>query len=173
MIFRFFYINTILAVCCLPLAGCGYKLGSLASREMQTVKTIHVPVAVNETFEPGLGPLVTEAVIQRLMRDGTFRITRRTTADSELLIRLHEISRRPLRATLVDERRTAEYELRIRAEVLCRRLSDGVTLLHNKNIVGKTEYFVGQDLQEGERQALGLIAGNIAEQIVIQLVEGW
>lgn len=163
-----------LSVCLLCFAsGCAYRFGDLAGGQLENIETLHVPVAVNDTYEPGLGPLVTDAVIQRLMRDGTVRIARKDTADAELLIRLRQVNRRPLRTTLADDRRTAEYELRVSADITCRRLADGKVTYQENNITGRTEYFVGQDLQEGERQALGLLVDDLAQQITFRLVEGW
>jgi len=155
------------------LNSCGYRTGSIPGAAFREIKKIHVPVAENTTFQPALGQIVTDTVIQRLMRDGTLTVSDERYSDATLIIKITDIQRRPQRSTMADQRRTAEYQLRIIADIALTRSSDGVILLKTNGLVGYTDYFVGQDLQEAERQSLGLAAEKLAENIVLQIVEGW
>jgi outer membrane lipopolysaccharide assembly protein LptE/RlpB len=162
-----------LTILIVSLTSCGYRSGFIQGSNLQGIKKIHVPVAENTTFQPALGPIVTDAVIQRIMRDGTLSITNQNNSDATLKIKITHIERNPQRSTLADERRTAEYQVRILADFTLTRDSDGTEILSAQKVSGQTDYFVGQDLPESERQALGLAANKLAENIVLQIVEGW
>jgi len=153
--------------------SCGYKVGFLPSTTLKGVKKIHVPVSHNMTYHPTVGTIVTEAVIQRIMRDGTLSVVGPKEADVVLEIKLTDISRDPLRQTLADVRRTVEYAVRIHADYTVTRTSDGSVILSRQDVVGSADYFVGQDQTEAERQALGLAANKLAETIVTEIVESW
>ncbi len=155
------------------LAGCGYKLGNLAGRELEGVKTVYVPVARNETYEPAISVLVTDALIRRLHADGTLRVARREEADATLAVVLKEIDRNPLRSARGDYRVTQEFRVNLRAEVTLTRKGGGIPIMNARGFTGRTEYFVGRDPQEGERQAMGLVAEDLANEIVLNVAEGW
>lgn len=153
------------------LTGCAYHLGNVPGQEIKGIESINVPVVINETYEPGISVLVTDSIIQRLHSDGTLEVKREGNADATLEVKLTRFERSPLRSTRNDTRVVAEYRVFLLAEVTLKKI-DG-TKIFTETLSGETEFFIGNDLQEGERQAMGLVADDLANNIVLRVTEGW
>lgn len=154
--------------------GCtGYRLGSVGGAEIQGVRTIHIPMAINSSYYPNVHVDVTSAVIREFDRDGTLRTAQGSSADSELRIEIKEMDRTPRRNVQGDVQVTAEYSIELVAEItfLNRRL--GTQVIKQEAVRGSSTFFVGSDLQEAERQAVPLAAEELARNIVMRIVEGW
>ncbi|MEZ5405911.1 MAG: LPS assembly lipoprotein LptE [Verrucomicrobiia bacterium] len=160
-----------LALFTLFLTGCAYQLGNIPGKEVEGISSINVPVVRNETYEPGISVMVTDAIIQRFHSDGTMTVTREANADATLEVKLTRFERSPLRSVRNDTRTVAEYRVFLLAEIVLRK-NDGTVLIKEK-VAGDTEFFIGNDLQEGERQAMGLVADELANNIVLRVTEGW
>ncbi len=178
----------------LLLSGCGgYKLGSIKPTAYQHIETIYVPTFHNDTLEPRLGVLVTNAVISQLQQDGTYRIVAEDQADATLLGRIRQIRRFQQRST-----QTQVLQSRELVEILevTFRLEDPLTgrVIQELNpfgidindrdsvsgqraqagrVAGQTSVFLDENFELSERQALSLAAQDAAEQIVAQITEGW
>lgn len=153
--------------------GCAYRLGSIAGEELRGVRTVYVPVVKNETYEPNISVMVTDAIIQSFHRDGTLRVVREPDADAILEVKLVEFDRRPQRSGRRDTRVASEYRVELKAEATFKKRGEGEAILDGKQFTGETEFFIGQDLQEAERQAMGLLAEDLARKIVADVTEGW
>lgn len=156
------------------LTSCsGYRLGNIGGTEVQGVQTVYVPVVKNESFEPGLQVMTTNAIIRRFENDGTLQTVNSSGADSELTVTIKKIQRSGTRSDRQNLLRAAEYDVEIIAEAtyINRRL--GKKIFENREVRGKTAYYVQRDLQESERQSLPLAAEDLAYNIVKLVVEGW
>ena len=72
------------ALCVLCFIGCaGYQLGNIPRADMKEVHTIYVPVVKNNSYEPGLPVMVTNAILRRIDNDGTYSSSRSAAAASE------------------------------------------------------------------------------------------
>lgn len=157
------------------LTGCaGYRLGNVGGKEVQGVQSVYVPMARNQTVTPpGIEFQVTNAVINKFGTDGTLETKQSVHADSELEIVIVEYDRVPLRSTQQDVLVTAEYRLLITAEIKFTNRRTSQVIISKERILGDTEFFVVQDLNEGQRQAIPLAAEDLADKIVNRIVEGW
>lgn len=155
----------------LILTGCAYRLGNVPGQEIKDIESINVPVVINETYEPAIGVLVTDTIIQRFHSDGTLEVKREGNADAILEVKLTRFERSPLRSSRNDTRVVEEYRVFLLAEVTLKKM-DG-TKIFSEKLSGETEFFIGNDLQEGERQAMGLVAEDLANNIVLRVTEGW
>ena len=54
------------------------------------ISRVYVPMAVNETHEPGLEELVTNAFVEELLADGRVRAVRRSQCDAIARVTLHD-----------------------------------------------------------------------------------
>lgn len=160
-------------VAALAMGGCAYRVGSIAGEELGGVRTVYVPVVKNETYEPNISVMVTDSIIQHLHRDGTLRVVREADADSTLDVKLVEFDRRPQRSGRRDTRVASEYRVELKAEATFTKRGEAQPIMDGDKFTGETEFFIGQDLQEGERQAMGLLADDLARQIVAKVTEGW
>jgi hypothetical protein len=161
-----------IAVATAGLVGCGYQLGNVNTYEIEGVKSVHIPVIRNETYEPGISVMITDALIRRFHSDGRLEVKRAGEADSRLEVTLVELGRNATRSVRGDVRITSEYRVSLGAEIKYYR-KDFPEPIIKETIAADTEFFVGSDLQEGERQAMGLIAERLANRIALRITEGW
>ncbi|GAB4241675.1 MAG: hypothetical protein OHK005_04960 [Candidatus Methylacidiphilales bacterium] len=156
------------------LIGCaGYQVGNIPSSAMSGVRTIYVPVARNLTLEPGLPVMTTNAIIRRLENDGTYASARTGVADAELTVTLTEFERIPIRRSRDDVTITTQYRAVLKAKVTLVNRVTGAVVIKDRIIAGATEYLVQGDAVEAERQALPLVAQDLATRIVSAVAEGW
>jgi hypothetical protein len=164
----------LLGVMALALTGCaGYRVGNIQSGDMKNVKMIYVPVVKNESYEPNLPVMVTNAVLRRLDNDGTFTSSRQHGADATLEITVKEMRRTPLRQTRTDVQVSEEFQITLVATATLTNLRSGKRIFTNREVTGSSKYFVQSDLQESERQTMPMAADDLAYNLVKLITEGW
>ncbi|MDH4099683.1 MAG: LPS assembly lipoprotein LptE [Nitrospirota bacterium] len=75
---------TLLAVCSLLFAGCGYHFVKGGEKIPYDVKTVAVPTFANKTLEPSVEVVVTDEVIHQLIIDGRLKVVEKKDAESIL-----------------------------------------------------------------------------------------
>lgn len=163
--------GALLAAVLLFGTGCaGYKLGPTgefrAGQRSVQVNPVH-----NATLEPRLGPAVTQALRKQLQRDGTLRLDTRDTGDVIVNTEIIRYHRRELAFVPYDTLTAQDYELNVYARVTATSRHSGREIL-NKEVRGHTLIRVGPDLASAERQALPLLAEDLARRITGLLVDG-
>lgn len=154
----------------LMLTGCaGYKLGPTNGVEAGD-KTIQLTPFANKTLEPRLGDAVTTAVRKRLQRDGTYHLATSGGADIIVTGVLTRYNRRELTFESHDVLTVKDYRVTVTAQVTAKS-SDG-KVLFDKPVTGYTLVRVGNDLASSERQALPVLAEDLARNITELLVDG-
>ncbi len=154
------------------LEGCaGYKLGPATPEYLRNVHAIAVPTFTNTTLEPRIEVLITNTVIKQFQQDGTFRIVNPDAADATLKAEIAGVGRSPARSLRGNVLATTEFNLTVTVKftLLAR---DGSTLTAGA-VTGTTSFFVGDDVNTDQRQALPLAAEELARRLVSQLSEGW
>ena len=157
----------------LLLSGCaGYHLGPATPAYLRQIHSIAVPTFRNATLVPRIEVLVTGTVIKQFQQDGTFRIANEDNSDATLKGEIVAVGRSPARSVRGNVLATTEFNLslRVRYTLLGR---DGKTLAGPSEAAGLTSFFVGEDVNTDERQALPLAAEQLAGHLVSQLSEGW
>jgi hypothetical protein len=151
--------------------GCaGYKLGPTGELPAGN-RSVQINPVVNATMEPRLGAAVNQALRQEIQRDGTFRLN--TRGDGDLLVNV-EIYRYHRRGIAFDPRDTltaTDYELTMEARVVATERRSGREVL-KKEARGRTTIRIGTDLVSAERQALPVLAEDLARHISVLLVDG-
>ena len=157
----------------LLLSGCaGYHLGPAKPAYLREIQSIAVPTFRNATLVPRIEVLVTGTVIKQFQQDGTFRIANEGNADATLKGEIVAVSRSPARSVRGNVLSTIEFNLMLRVRyTLVGR--DGKTIAGPSEAAGLTSFFVGEDVNTDERQALPLAAEQLGVQLVSQLSEGW
>lgn len=155
----------------LCLSGCaGYTLGptnGLAAGE----KSIQITPFANKTLEPRLGDAVTTQMRKELQRDSTFKLA--SHDDGDIIVSgviLHYI-RHELSLVPHDLVTVRDYRVTLTAQVTARERGTGKILL-DQPVSGYTLLRVGSDLASSERQALPLLAADLAKHVTALLVEG-
>lgn len=164
------FLITLAAV--LALNGCGYHVGEIRPTPMRAVRTLAVPTFKNKTYEPRIEVLFADTLIKRLQQDGTYQIVGDDRADAILFCTIMRVERRALRSVINNVLATSEFGLKV---IVQYEVQDRVTgaILMRGNGRGDTTFFSGNDLQTIERQALSNAAADLADDIAVEVSEGW
>lgn len=161
------------ALCCavvLLAAGCGYSFvrygGGLGDVRRVAIRGLH-----NETFEPGVEALVSEALTREFRQRGALRLVN-DPGVADLVIggaveRL-EVRRRSFSSVLF----ALEYEVRITLDLAIER-RDGTLVVIDPNALTESErYLASSDVevtrtnrQEALRRLAGLLAGRVHDAL--------
>lgn len=151
--------------------GCaGYKLGP-SNGQRAGAQSVQVTPFVNQTIEPRLTAAVTSSMRKRLQQDGTFRLDTGAQADIVVSGTIIEFERSQISLEPSDVITPRDYRLTMKAHVRAVDRGTGRVLL-NTDVLGRTNVRVGSDLNSAERQAIPLMADDLARRATSLLVDG-
>lgn len=160
--------SILLLVCA---TGCaGYRLGP-ANGVAAGEKTAQVTPFINQTLQPRLTDAVTSQMRKELQRDGTYRLASDNDSDIVVSGTLTGYQRNEVTLASNDILTVRDFRLTLTAHVTARERSTGKTIL-DQPVTGHTLIRVGNDLPSAERQALPLLAEDLAKNVTALLVEG-
>jgi hypothetical protein len=152
-------------------SGCaGYKLGpvnGLAAR----AKSVQINPFTNQTLEPRLGDAVTSQLRIELQRDGTYQLASHNDGDIVVSGAVTRYIRIEVSFSATDVLTVRDYRLEMSARVTARDRSTGKVIL-DQLVTGHTLIRVTTDLVSTERQALPLLAADLASKVSALLTEG-
>ncbi len=155
------------------LSGCaGYQIGPAKPAYLAEIHSIAVPIFRNKTLEPRIEAIVTNSVIQQIQQDGTYTIAPEASADAILEGTIDTIVRRRARSVRGNVDATREFNLGVNIGYKLLNRTTGA-VLKSERVNGTTSYFVGNDLQQQERQAVVLAAQDAAVRLTSRISEGW
>jgi hypothetical protein len=153
------------------LAGCaGYRLGPTSGQAAGERSVQIVPFA-NRTDEARLSDAVTTALRKELQRDGTFRVATRDPGDVVVNGSLTRYERREISLVADDVATARDYNVSLTAQIMARERSTG-KVLFDQPITSHTLIRVSPDLTNTERQALPLLATDLARRVTALLADG-
>jgi len=155
------------------LAGCaGYHLGPVnPAAQAGGGESIEVLPFNNQTLQPRLGSALTQALREQLQTDGTYRLAGHGPGDIVVSGVITRYNREGLSFLNADVATPQDYRVDITAHVTARERATSKILL-DKDVKGDTLVHVGGDLADAERQALPLLAQDLARNITELLTEG-
>ena len=152
-------------------SGCaGYKLGpvnGLAARE----KSVQINPFANQTLEPRLGDAVTQQLRKELQRDGTYQLASHNDGNIVVSGSITHNQRQEVTFAATDVLTARDYRIELTAQVTALDRSTGKLIL-NQPVTGTTLIRVTTDLVSTERQALPLLAADLAKNVTALLAEG-
>ena len=155
------------------LGGCaGYHLGPAKPDYFKNIHTISVPVFRNNTLVPRIEDVFTTSVISQLQQDGTLRVVATGQGDAILICTIDRVQRQPARSVTGNVLLTSEFELNVGVRYQLQERATG-RIIDNGRITGETSFFVGNDVQQDERQAIPIAAQQLAVRLVSQINEGF
>jgi hypothetical protein len=153
------------------LAGCaGYKLGPTNGLPAGS-RTVEVRSFVNKTKEPRVTEYLAGSLRRQLQQDGSFRLETYGRGDILVTGEITRFGRSGLSYQTNDVLTPQEYTLQLVAQVVAINVSTGKTNL-NKEVYGRTYIRIGNDQSSAERQAIPLLADDLARNAVSLLVDG-
>ncbi len=164
-------LSVLLASSAVTFSGCaGYKLGP-TNGTVAREKSIQVNPFRNETLEARLTDYTTHALRKRLQQDGTFELNTKDEGDVIVNGVITDFRRSELSFQPSDVRTVRDYYLYMTARVTAVDRSTGKMLL-DRAVTGRTSIRVGADLDSAERQAIPLLADELAKDATSLLVDG-
>jgi hypothetical protein len=155
----------------LTLCGCaGYRLGPTDARPAGA-RSVQVGPFRNTTAEPRVGDAVTASLRKQLQQDGTFRLPEGRDGDIVVDGTVVRYDRTGISYAPQDVATPQEYRITVTARVTARERATGRLLL-DREVKGRTSLWVGPDLTSAERQALPVVAEDLARRITDLLVDG-
>jgi hypothetical protein len=160
-----------LALLALCLSGCaGYRLGptnGVAAGD----QSVQINPFVNLTTQPRLTDEVTSQMRKELQRDGTYKLVSNGDADIVLSGTLTNYQRVEVTFAANDILTVRDFRLSLSAHVTARERSTGREIF-DQAVTGYTLMRVGSDMPSAERQAMPLLANDLARNVTALLVEG-
>ena len=155
----------------LGTSGCaGYRVGPVNGLPAGE-KSVEVQPFANQTLEPRLGDAVTAQLRKQLQSDGTYRLASPHAGDivvSGSVVRYH---RHEASFAAHDILTVRDFRIELTAQVTARERSTG-KVIFDEPVTGKTLIRVTSDLTSSERQALPLLAADLARKVTELLTEG-
>lgn len=153
------------------LTGCaGYRLGP-TNGDSAGSRSVSVTPFRNDTLEPRLTDYVTLEMRKRIQQDGTFRLETQEAGDLILSGRITKFDRSEVAFNPGDVLTPQDYTLTMFAEITAVERATGKTNLV-RTIFGRTTIRVGADLTSAERQAVPLLAQDLARAAISSLADG-
>jgi hypothetical protein len=165
-----FRLPSLALVLCLAAGCAGYRLGP-TNGDTAGARSIQVNFFQNKTLEPRLSAPVNQALRKAIQQDGTYRLNTREDGDLVVNGEITRFDRSGVSFQPTDVITVRDYELSLTARVIVTERSTGRVVL-DRDVRGKTLVRVGADLGSAERQALPLIAEDLARNTTSLLVDG-
>ena len=150
--------------------GCGYRVGTTNGQAAGS-RSVQIAPFQNKTIEPRLVEAVSFAFRKQRQQDGTYRLD--THNERAVIVNGTIVSyeRRGISYQSRDALTPRDYRLTITAQVTARERTSGKVLL-DRTVTGHSDIRIGTDLSSAERQALPLVAEDLARNATALLVDG-
>jgi Lipopolysaccharide-assembly len=152
-------------------SGCaGYRVGPVNGL-VAGEKSVQFNPFTDQTLEPRVVDSVNLELRQQLQRDGTFHLATHDDGDIVVSGALVDFHREEIGFAASDVLTVTDYRLHLVAQVTAQDRSTGKLIFH-QSVAGQTIIRVTNDLTSAERQAMPLLAEDLAKNIVALLSEG-
>ncbi len=160
-----------LAVCVGFGLGCaGYHIGP-TNGVVAGARSVQIQFFKNETFEPRLATAVNRAMKREFQKDGTYTLETQSEGDLIVTGKLIDFRRNGVSYKPGDVLTVQDYTMDLSAEITVINRATGEEIF-KETLTGTSTVRVGNDLTAGQRQAVPIIAGKLAEQAVLHIVDG-
>lgn len=152
------------------VGGCGYRVGT-TNGQASGSRSIQIAPFQNKTIEPRLVEAVSFAFRKQLQQDGTYKLDTHNEGDVIVHGTIVSYDRRGISYQSRDALTPRDYRLTITAHITARERTSGKVLL-DRPVTGHSDIRIGTDLSSAERQALPLVAEDLARNATALLVDG-
>lgn len=159
---------------CLSVA-CGYHLAGTGSSLPEHIKTIGLPIFVNNTQGYQVEQKITSNIQNVLLQRGKYKVVPDAQGvDAVLKGTILSVSLYP--ATFSSEGRASEYNVVITAKVTFTDLTTKKVLFQNPSFIFRGQYQIDQEellFFDRQSEAIDQIAKDFAESVVSAILEGF
>jgi hypothetical protein len=151
-------------------SGCAYRLGPSSGVEPGS-RSIAIQPFQNNTLEPRVTETIATALRAQIQQEGTFLLA--THGDGDVVVSgvVQNLSRDEQSFQARDTRTLRDYRFEMTAHVTAIERGSGRKIL-DREVRGHTMLRVVPDMPSAERQAMPLVAANLARNITSLLVDG-
>ncbi len=153
------------------LSGCaGYSLGPTSGLQAGE-KSVEILPFPNRTLQPRLSDAVNSQLRKQLQRDGTYKLA--THGDGDIVVSgaILRYDRTEVTFLPNDILTVQDYRLGLTVQVTARDRATGKVIL-DQPVTGFTLMRVTSDISSAERQALPLLAADLAKNVTSLLADG-
>lgn len=152
-------------------SGCaGYRLGPTAGFPAGA-RSVEVVSFQNSTPEPRLVAALNNALRHQLQQDGTYQLDTRGGGDVRVTGEIIHYQRAAVGFQPGDVLTARDYSISMTARVRATESATGRVIL-DRDISGRTTLRIGTDLASAERQAVPLLATDLARNFTTYLTSG-
>lgn len=163
----------------LGLTACGYALVGRGSVVDPTIKRVGVPLFSDDIGRPGLDELLTEKVIEELLKRGRFDVVRsRDGVDALVEGRITRLDVVPVGFSDGEAVQTqaSRYAVRLEASVRYGKIDVAEPIFQDAGFGVRDEYDIGEDpatFFDREDQSLDRLATSFARSLVQSMLEAF
>ena len=172
---RNLFLTIISVQLCLSLFGCGYHLAGTGSSLPPHIKTIGLPIFVNNTQGYQVEQKITASIQTVLLQRGKYKVVPDAQGvDALLKGTILSVSLYPV--SFSQEGRASEYNVVINAKVTFTDLAQKKVLFQNPSFIFRGQYQIDQDellFFDRQSEAIDQIARDFAESVVSAILEGF
>lgn len=170
-------MKTIFRACAFGLAialtSCaGYRLGAQKPAHLGHVTKLAIPTFENQTLEPRLGSVVTNAIIKQVQNAGGYEIVSIDNADAVLEGQIFSVDRSQFRSDRDNVLRTSQLLLTLRVDYTIRDTGTN-TIIHRGRTTADSYTILDANIQNSEAQALEDAAQRLSTNVATDISEGW
>jgi hypothetical protein len=161
----------LLLILAITAGGCaGYKLGPTNGVAAGS-RTVKFKPFINRTQVPRITEYLSTSLRKQLQQDGTFRLE--TSGNPDILVsgEITRFVRSGLSYQTNDILTPQEYTLRLEARVQAVDINTGKVFV-NRTVQGTTYIRINNDEFSAERQAIPVLADNLARNAISLLADG-
>ena len=152
-------------------AGCAsYRVGAV-NPTIPADNSIQVGLFQNTTAQPGLSESVNASIRRELHSDGTFELATARDGDVLLTGNITSYRRSAVSFQPKDILSVRDFVVELSTQVKATERTSGKVLV-DRIVTSRTTVRLGDDLASTERQALPLLANDLAKRTVAMLAEG-
>jgi len=164
------------------ICGCGYTNKSLIvpGSDKIFVETFKNKIDITKepstghkynVYKPFLETKATDAVINKIIYDGNFKVVDKNSADLILQGEVVNFLRQPLRYS--DANDILEYRLNIMVNFALKDARTGKIIMGQKNLTADTSYFLTGSSAKTEDSAVDTLLSDLARRVVSRIVNRW
>ncbi len=164
-----------------PLACCGLffllVISACSSYRMGTDKLpfekIYIDPIRSDAYVAQVQGLITEQVMQALLRDAHVKLTTKEEADAILSMTVSKFERNVTATQQTDTAHARAYDLTLTASLTLTNAHTGKTYFADRNVTASVSAFTDGGFQPAEYQSMPTLTRRLAEQIRTEVLSPW
>ena len=158
----------------LLLTSCaGYQLGGSKPSHLAQVKSIQVPLFINDTQLTRADAYATNSAVDAILRDGSYGIGTASSADAILEGRVKSADYSQASSSRQDTLRSEELSMDITIIWILRDANNPTKILEEGESTGTTRFFTGNNLEIARTNAIPDALQRACEAMVSRLADGF